>query len=90
MAHLLVHDLARRILNGPATERRQIQKGNDMKTAKSGCAVVLIAVCLAAPGAPDDAKVHTTFQNPVGDLVSVPFQNNTNFPIASSVAFRMS
>jgi hypothetical protein len=29
----------------------------------------------------DDAKVSATFPNPVGDLISVPFQNNTNFPI---------
>src|SRR5215472_13233035 len=34
-----------------------------------------------AQGASDDAKVLTTSQNPVGDLISVPFQNNVNFPI---------
>jgi hypothetical protein len=36
---------------------------------------------LDAQGAPDDNKLLTTFQNPVGDLISVPFQNNVNFPI---------
>ncbi len=36
---------------------------------------------IAAQGAPDDEKVLTTFQNPVGNLISVPFQNNVNFPI---------
>jgi hypothetical protein len=34
-----------------------------------------------AQGAPDDGKLLTTFQNPVGNLISVPFQNNINFPI---------
>ena len=47
----------------------------------------LIALALAAAsllpaqGTSDDSKVLTTFQNPVGDLISVPFQNNANFPI---------
>ena len=36
---------------------------------------------LPAQGAPDDNHVLTSFQNPVGDLISVPFQNNVNFPI---------
>ena len=36
---------------------------------------------LLAQGAPDDAHLLNTFQNPVGDLISVPFQNNINFPI---------
>jgi hypothetical protein len=35
----------------------------------------------AAQGAADDDKLLTTFQNPIGNLISVPFQNNTNFPI---------
>ena len=53
-----------------------------MNATIRGCAVVLAAVrLLAAQGAPDDGKVLNTFQNPVGDLISVPFQNNTNFPI---------
>ena len=26
-------------------------------------------------------KLLNTFQNPVGNLISVPFQNNINFPI---------
>ena len=46
------------------------------------CALALAgAGLIAAQGAPDDDKVLTTFQNPVGDLISVPFQNNVNFPI---------
>lgn len=48
-------------------------------------AVVLLAFAtvsgLAAQSGPENEKVLTTFQNPVGDLISVPFQNNTNFPI---------
>ena len=36
---------------------------------------------LSAQGAPDDSKLLNTFQNPVGNLISVPFQNNVNFPI---------
>jgi hypothetical protein len=36
---------------------------------------------VSAQGTPDQDKVLTTFQNPVGDLISVPFQNNVNFPI---------
>src|SRR5579871_4595596 len=36
---------------------------------------------LWAQGTPDQGKLLTTFQNPVGDLISVPFQNNINFPI---------
>lgn len=39
------------------------------------------AAFLSAQTAPDQGKLLTTFQNPVGDLISVPFQNNTNFPI---------
>ncbi|HEV3330845.1 MAG TPA: neuromedin U [Bryobacteraceae bacterium] len=36
---------------------------------------------LWSQGTPDQGKLLTTFQNPVGDLISVPFQNNINFPI---------
>ena len=36
---------------------------------------------IKAQGGPDDDKLLTTFQNPVGNLTSVPFQNNVNFPI---------
>ena len=46
------------------------------------CAFALTgAGLILAQGAPDDDKVLTTFQNPVGNLISVPFQNNINFPI---------
>src|SRR5438552_2028749 len=46
--------------------------------------IALTLICtglLAGQGAPDNGKLLTTFQNPVGDLISVPFQNNINFPI---------
>jgi hypothetical protein len=44
------------------------------------CALALAgAGLIAAQVAPDDDKVLTTFQNPVGNLISVPFQNNVNF-----------
>ena len=43
--------------------------------------VLACAGLLLAQGTPDDDKVLSTFQNPVGDLISVPFQNNVNFPI---------
>ena len=43
--------------------------------------VLACAGLVSAQGAPDDGKVLTTFQNPVGNLISVPFQNNVNFPI---------
>jgi len=36
---------------------------------------------LLAQGASDDGHLLNTFQNPVGDLISVPFQNNVNFPV---------
>ena len=53
-----------------------------MKLALKGCAIAFAATAsLAARGAPDNNKVLTTFQNPLGDLISVPFQNNANFPI---------
>jgi hypothetical protein len=45
------------------------------------CVLALGCTCLmAAQGAPDDDKLLTTFQNPLGNLISVPFQNNVNFP----------
>ena len=53
-----------------------------MKIARNGCAFALTTIgLLSAQETPDDNKVLTTFQNPVGDLISVPFQNNVNFPI---------
>jgi len=53
-------------------------------TKKIWAFCILALACaglLAAQGAPDDTKLLNTFQNPVGDLISVPFQNNVNFPI---------
>jgi hypothetical protein len=48
----------------------------------SSCAVVLTTVrLLVAQSAPDNSKLLTAFQNPVADLISVPFQNNVNFAI---------
>jgi hypothetical protein len=35
----------------------------------------------SAQTTPDQGKLLTTFQNPVGDLISMPLQNNINFPI---------
>lgn len=35
----------------------------------------------SAQGGTDDGKLLTSFQNPVANLISVPFQNNVNFPI---------
>ena len=53
-----------------------------MRIAPNLAVAALASALLAfAQGAPDDGKVLTTFQNPVGDLISVPFQNNINFPI---------
>jgi hypothetical protein len=53
-----------------------------MKIAMKVCVFAFTAIgWLSAQGASDDNKVLTTFQNPVGDLISVPFQNNVNFPI---------
>ena len=54
----------------------------NMKLTKNIFTLTLAtAGLLAAQGAPDNGKLLTTFQNPVGDLISVPFQNNINFPI---------
>jgi hypothetical protein len=45
------------------------------------CALALAGADLLIAQASDSDKLLTTFQNPVGDLISVPFQNNINFPI---------
>src|SRR5215469_12497502 len=53
-----------------------------MRLTVNCCALAVAAVgLLQGQGAPDDNKLLATFQNPVGDLISVPFQNNVNFPI---------
>ena len=45
-------------------------------------ACVLLVALLAAPGlGQDEADLAKQTQNPVSDLISVPFQNNTNFGI---------
>jgi hypothetical protein len=46
------------------------------------CTLAITSVSLlSAQGSTDDGKLLNTFQNPVGNLISVPFQNNINFPI---------
>ncbi len=40
-----------------------------------------MAALLSAQGPPSDENLLSSFQNPVGNLVSIPFQNNVNFPI---------
>jgi hypothetical protein len=52
-----------------------------MKTVRAPALALAYAGLLAAQGAPDNDKLLATFQNPVGNLISVPFQNNINFPI---------
>lgn len=52
-----------------------------MKTVRFLAVALACAGLVAAQGAPDNDKLLTTFQNPVGNLISVPFQNNINFPI---------
>ena len=42
---------------------------------------LVVAGPLAAQSASDNGKLLATFQNPVGDLISAPFQNNVNVPI---------
>src|SRR5262249_48725775 len=59
-----------------------ISRSNYMnKTIRICLQVFACAGLVFGQGTPDDAKVLTTSQNPVGDLISVPFQNNVNFPI---------
>jgi hypothetical protein len=54
----------------------------NMRNTVYSCALALAgAGLIAAQGAPDDDKLLTTFQSPIGNLISVPFQNNVNFPI---------
>jgi hypothetical protein len=53
-----------------------------MRQTLYSCALALAGVgLLAAQGTEDSEKLLTTFQNPVGNLISVPFQNNVNLPI---------
>lgn len=53
-----------------------------MKLTMKPCTLLLAAAgLLCAQGTPDDAKLLNSFQNPVGNLVSIPFQNNVNFPV---------
>jgi hypothetical protein len=50
-------------------------------TTKLATPLLAAAGLLSAQGTADDAKLLSSFQNPVGNLVSVPFQNNVNFPV---------
>ena len=53
-----------------------------MKHAIGLCALALLCTSLlSGQGGPENDKLLTTFQNPVGNLISMPFQNNINFPI---------
>ena len=53
-----------------------------MRQILSICSIGLAgAGMLASQGARNGENILTTFQNPVGNLVSVPFQNNINFSI---------
>jgi hypothetical protein len=57
-----------------------------MKTAWKTLAVLLAAsLCAhAQQSAPEDTeRLQRDTQNPVSNLISVPYQNNTNFPIGS-------
>jgi hypothetical protein len=57
--------------------------GHVMKEAKSaflrGLLALSIAACLTSPATAVDHSLTEKSQNPIGDLISVPFQNNTNF-----------
>ena len=69
-------------LRGAKANQSTNQWPNYMKKTIHSCLQVFAcAGLLSAQGTPDDAKVLTTSQNPVGDLISVPFQNNVNFPV---------
>jgi hypothetical protein len=59
-------------------ENRGLQR-NSVRITRTLVAV-FAALRVFAQGAPDDAQVLKTFQNPVGDLISVQFQNYINFP----------
>ena len=53
-----------------------------MQQSSCFCALAIASAGLiAAQGDPDNDKLLATFQNPVGNLISVPFQNNVNFPL---------
>jgi hypothetical protein len=59
----------------------------DRKSSRSTggrAALVLLLVIASLPGlarAQDDAELARKTQNPVADLISVPFQNNLNFGV---------
>jgi hypothetical protein len=47
-----------------------------------GFALLLVMACVSTPGlAQDDGELAKKTQNPVADLISVPFQNNVNFGV---------
>jgi len=59
-------------------------KGNLIKQTLHFYAVAVAASgLLAAQGGLDTQNLLKGVQNPVASLMSVPFQNNTNFPIGS-------
>jgi len=60
--------------------------GHVMKEAKSaylrGPLALSIAACLTSPAAAQHSIAEKS-QNPIGDLISVPFQNNANFGVGT-------
>jgi hypothetical protein len=44
-------------------------------------ALIATPVLLAQGTGPNDEELRKAAQNPVASLISVPFQNNTNFPV---------
>jgi hypothetical protein len=53
-----------------------------MKKKSTACIVFLSCASMAlAQSSSGNSELLSTFQNPVGNLISVPFQNNVNFPI---------
>jgi hypothetical protein len=47
----------------------------------AAAALVLCAVALPTLAAPTPEELAKLAQNPIGNLISVPFQNNTNFDV---------
>jgi hypothetical protein len=53
-----------------------------LRSARYGMALLLVVACLPAPGwAQDDTELAKKAQNPIADMISVPFQSNINFGV---------
>jgi hypothetical protein len=60
------------------------RKGFHMRFARLLCSLAAAATTLAAQeNGQDAAELQKQTQNPVSSLISVPFQNNINFPVGS-------